>query len=163
MEITIKMKKISHIFIAASLALIMVCITLASCNKDNGDRQPLPPINITIDPNSTIYQELNIVGGWLYLYEEDGAEPPSRGIIVYRLSLDQFLAFERTPPFKPDSCCTAAETNCTKLVVDYPFIMDTCTVSKYLILDGSPVSGPSSMTLGMYVTEYYGDLLFIHN
>jgi hypothetical protein len=157
------MQKISNISVMVPVALTMIFITLNSCNKDNGDRQPLPPMNITIDPNSTIYQELNIVGGWLYLGEEDGAAPPSRGVIVYRLSTDEFLAFERTPPFKPDSCCNASKTTCTKLLVDFPFILDTCTVSKYLILDGSPVSGPSSMSLSMYITEYYGDLLYIHD
>lgn len=143
--------------------MIMLSIFISSCDKDNGDRQPLPPINITLDPNSTFYQEINVVGGWVYLNEQDGAEPPSRGIIVYRLSTDQFMAFERTPPFKPDSCCNEAKTICTSLVVDYPFVLDTCTSSKYLILDGSPVEGPSSMTLSMYVAEYNGDLLFIHD
>jgi len=147
----------------AGVAIIMFFVFITACDKDNADRQPLPPTNITIDPNSTIYQELNVVGGWLYLGEQDGTEPPSRGIIVYRLSTEEFLAFERTPPFKPDSCCNASKTICTSLVVDYPYITDTCTLSKYLILDGSPVSGPSSMTLGTYVTEYYGGLLFIHD
>ena len=138
---------------------------LIACKKDNGDRLPLPPIDITINPNSTIYQELNIAGGWMYLDETDGAEPPSRGIIVYRLTEDQFYAYERTPPFKPDSCCNTAHTICTRLIVDdyFPFVVDTCTASKYLILDGSQVSGPSSMSLGMYVTEYYNGLLYIHN
>jgi hypothetical protein len=148
-------------FIAGALAIMLLAI-IPACNKDDGDRQPLPPMDLTIDPNSTIYQEINVVGGWLYLGEEDGAESPSRGVIVYRLSTDEFIAFERTPPFKPDSCCTTA---CTRLIVDnyFPYIMDTCTSSKYLILDGSPVSGPSSMTLGIYACEYYGDLLYIHD
>ena len=159
------MKKFNKIKMVAGVAIMLFSLLLAACTKDDGDRQPLPPINITIDPNSTLYQELNVTGGWLYLNEMDGAEPPSRGIIVYRLSADQFMAFERTPPFKPDSCCNAAKTICSSLVVDnyYPFVMDTCTMSKYLILDGSPVSGPSSMTLSMYVTEYFGDLLYIHD
>jgi hypothetical protein len=158
-------KNFRNFFLAAGSVTILIGAVITACNKDNGDRLPLPPIDITINPNSTIYQELNIAGGWLYLDETDGAEAPSRGIIVYRLSTDQFYAFERTPPFKPDSCCNASKTICSRLIVDnyFPFIMDTCTMSKYLILDGSPVSGPSSMSLGMYVTEYYGDLLYIHN
>jgi len=157
------MKGFRNFFLAAGLFTIIIGALITACNKENGDRLPLPPIDITIDPNSTIYQELNIAGGWMYLDETDGAESPSRGIIVYRLTEDQFLAFERTPPFKPDSCCNAAKTICTALIVDFPYVMDTCTISKYLILDGSPVSGPSSMSLGMYATEYYGDLLYIHN
>ncbi|MFA4864155.1 MAG: hypothetical protein WC605_10340, partial [Bacteroidales bacterium] len=134
------MKGFRNFFLAAGLFTIIIGALITACNKDNGDRLPLPPIDITIDPNSTIYQELNIAGGWMYLDETDGAESPSRGIIVYRLTEDQFLAFERTPPFKPDSCCNAAKTICTALIVDFPYVMDTCTISKYLILDGSPVS-----------------------
>ena len=150
-------------FFALLILISLAIFNLAGCKKDNSDRQPLPVENITIDPNSTIYQEINFVGGWMYLDEQDGVDPPSRGIIVYRLSTEQFLAFERTPPFRPDSCCNSAKTVCTALIVDYPYVVDTCTLSKYIILDGSPIEGPSSMTLGMYVTEYYGDLLYIHN
>ncbi|MCU0369933.1 MAG: hypothetical protein MUC31_00825 [Bacteroidales bacterium] len=153
------------LYIRVGVAVVITGLLISACNKEDGDRQPLPPVNITIDPNSTIYQELNVTGGWLYLSEIDGAEPPSRGIIVYRLSVDQFMAYERTPPFKPDSCCNETKTVCTRLLVDnyYPFVMDTCTMSKFLILDGSPVSGPASMTLSTYVTEYYGGLLYIHD
>jgi hypothetical protein len=150
-----------------SLFLIGIA-TLAAlsggCNEDE-NTLPLAPVDVTIDPNSTIYQELNVVGGWLYLGQEDGVEPPSRGLIVHRLTTDQFVAFERTPPFEPDSCCTPSGTNCSRLTVgnNYPFIVDTCTGSRYLIIDGSVVESPSNMPLGMYFTEYYGDLLYIHN
>lgn len=149
----------------AAIIFIILIIAGSGCNKDNDDRLPLAPVDITLNPNSTIYQELNIVGGWLYLDEYDGVVPPSRGIIVYRLSTDQFLAFERTPPYKPDSCCNPSKTLCTQLIVEdhFPFIMDTCTWSKYLILDGSPVEGPSRSPLGQYYTDYNGQLLHIHN
>jgi hypothetical protein len=157
------MKEIRKYFLAGGLIIFLTGAVIVSCNKESNDRLPLPPVDITINPNSTIYQELNITGGWMYLDETDGAEYPSRGIIVYRLADDLFYAYERTPPFKPDSCCNDAKTICTALIVDYPYILDTCTVSKYLILDGSQVSGPSNISLGMYVTEYYGDLLYIHN
>jgi len=132
--------------------------------SDKENTLPLAPINITIDPNSTIYQELNVVGGWLYLAEEDGVLSPSRGIIVHRLTTDQFASFERTPPYKPDSCCNPAGTICSRLVVEeYPFIIDPCTGSKYLIIDGSVVDSPSNMPLGTYISEYDGHLLYIHN
>ena len=142
----------------------LLLIATAGC-KNNENTLPLAPVNITIDPNSTIYQPLNIETGWMYLGEAQGVEPPSRGLIVYRLTTDEFMAFERTPPFKPDSCCTTSGKGCSKLVVDdyYPFIMDTCTGSKYLILDGSVVNSPSNMPLGTYYTEYDGNLLYIHN
>lgn len=157
------MKKNNLLILICWIAASVIFTFIPACDKDNGGRLPLPPINITIDPNSTIYQELNLINGWLYLDETDGADPPSRGIIVYRASDALFYAYERTPPFKPDSCCNTGHTSCTKLIVDFPYILDTCTNSKYSILDGSPVSGPSNMTLGMYGTDYFEGLLYIHN
>ena len=145
------------------LVLAFVTLFFSTCDKEDGGRLPLPPLDITIMPNSTIYSELNVVGGWMYLDETDGVEPPSRGVIVYRADLDLFYAFERTPPFKPDSCCNAPKTVCTSLIVDFPYILDTCTGCKYIILDGSSIEGPSSMPLSMYVTEYNGNLLYIHD
>lgn len=157
------MMKSSNFIIPALLISLLILVISPGCDKDDGGRMPLPPTNITINPNSTIYQEINFVGGWMYLDESDGVEPPSRGIIVYRATTDMFMAYERTPPFKPDSCCNDNKTVCTALIVDYPYIIDTCTQAKYIILDGSPSSGPSSMPLGLYVTEYYGELLYIHD
>jgi len=159
------MNKIKLFFHIKSGVIIFLLLLSTACEKENGGRLPLPPMNLTIDPNSTIYQEINVVGGWVYLGYEDGVDPPSRGVIVYRLSTDQFMAYERTPPFKPDSCCNENKTVCTSLLVGnyFPFVMDTCTGSKYLILDGSVVSGLSNMSLSMFVTEYYGDLLYIHD
>lgn len=155
------------IFPMAFLGLLPVILTVLifnpACN-DNGNDIPLPYVDITIDPNSTIYQELNVVGGWRYLDENDGVFPPSRGLIVYRLATDQFMAYDRIPPYKPDSCCNGSQ-NCTKLIVgnNYPFIVDTCTGSKYLIIDGSPYTGPGGKFLLTYVTEYDGFTLYIHN
>ena len=148
------------------LLIVLILSLVFSIGCHDGDNTlPLAPIDITLDPNSTLYQELNVIGGWLYLGEEDGVVPPSRGLIVYRLSTEDFVAFERTPPFKPDSCCNPNGTNCSKLVVVYEDfnIVDPCTGSKYLLLDGSVLSSPSNMPLGTYYTEYNGDLLYIHN
>jgi hypothetical protein len=157
------MKHYISLFIVSFFLSAAAFTLITGCDKDNGDRQPLPPLNITIYPNSTIYSAINTVGGWMYLDESDGVEPPSRGVIVYRLSTDMFMAFERTPPFKPDSCCNTSKTICTVLIVDFPNVLDTCIGSRFSILDGYVIQGPSSMPLSQYVTEYYGDLLYIHD
>jgi hypothetical protein len=150
-----------------TLALFALCsLLLASCGENDGDDDiPIAPVNITLDPNSTIYQELNVPGGWMYLDESDGVVPPSRGIIVYRLTNEEFLAFERTPPYKPDSCCPPAGMVCSRLLVEeyYPFVADTCTHSTFLILDGTPVSGPANRSLWQYYADYDGYVLFIHD
>lgn len=149
------------LFIAALAASLLI----TGCDKGNNENPPLAYINISIQPNSTLYQELNVVGGWRYLDESDGVFPPSRGLIVYRMSTKQFMAYDRTPPYKADSCCNPAKTNCTRLLVgnEYPFVVDTCTASRYLILDGSPAGGPTDRFLYTYYTEFDEYTLYIHN
>ena len=156
-----KMKKITAII----LLLLIIAIQFSGCKKDDPDSPQLGYVNITINPNSTFYQEINIVGGWTYLGYNDGVREPSRGIIVYRSSVDLFMAYDRTPPYKPDSCCNGYLDECTALLVDsyYPFAMDTCTNSKFLLLDGSPVEGPSPLSMIFYRTSYDGQYLHIFN
>ena len=57
------MKGYRKIFQLAGLIAVLTFILLLACNKQSNDRLPLPPIDISINPNTTIYQEINIAGG----------------------------------------------------------------------------------------------------
>lgn len=154
----LKTKTIVSLFLAAFLVLIFY----SSCDKNDDYPIETGYVNITIYPNSTEYIELNTTGGWVYLY----ANEPSRGILVYRLSVDEFKAYERTPTYKPDSCCVYdPERVCSRVVVNESGIIavDTCTGSEYLLIDGSVVKGPASYPLMQYQTTYDGDMLHIYN
>ncbi len=140
-----------------TLLISIVAFQLSCKKEDNNNEVDVGYVNITIDPNSTQYLEINTVGGWLYLT----ANPPSRGIIVYRLSQDQFMAYERTPPSSPNECCKENGL-CTRLIVDNPFVVDTCLSYDYLILDGSP-QAPATKMLVTYRTFYDGSTLRITN
>jgi hypothetical protein len=160
------MKISFNLLVRIGFFLLIPVLMFIGCDKNNNPSNiPIAKINITIEPNSTLYQELNVVSGWTYLGYSDGVNAPSRGIIVYRFSTDQFMAYERTPHYLPDSCCTIQGGFCTSLIVDqhFPFVVDTCTQSKYLIMDGSPSEGPSPYPLIMYQTIYDGQLLYIYN
>ena len=138
-------------------------IFTASCKKGDDPESDIPYayINVVINPNSTMYQELNIVSGWMY-YQYVNA--PSRGLIIYRMTQEDFLAYERTPPFKSNECCDPETLICTHLIVDdhYPFVYDTCTELSYQIIDGSPIS-PATIPLKQYRTAYDGMTLYITN
>ncbi len=125
------------------------------------DAKPLPytNVNINIQPNSPLYPSLNTVGGFAMLT----ANYPSRGVIVYRLSSSQFLAYERTCPHDADACCN--QDTCTRLVVESSGleVIDPCCGSKFLIIDGSVASGPSNYPLKQYAADYDGDILHIYN
>jgi len=143
-----------HIFSFLFLLLLM-----GGCQKEPYTPLPHVDVNIQIYPNSTQYLNLNAVGGFVYLT----ANYPSRGIIVYRISTTDFIAFERTCPHDPDACCT--DTECARLVVDDSrlTISDSCCGSVYLILDGSNISGPSQYPLKQYYTSYDGTTLYIYD
>lgn len=150
--------------ISLVLLALMASLLYPGCKKNQGPPN-LPDfrINVAIDPNSTIYQQLNVVGGWMYLGYSEGIDPPSRGVIVYRWTNDMFVAFERMPPYEPDLCCEQGV--CTHLIVEnhYPFVYDSCTDTKFLIIDGSVAEGPSPWPLIQYQTTYDGNLLYIYN
>jgi len=139
------------------LVSISILLFLVTCQKEAYTPLPHVEVNIQIFPNSTQFLDLNAVGGFVYLT----ANYPSRGVIVYRISPNDFIAFERTCPHDPDACCT--DNECSRLVVDDSrlTISDSCCGSVYLILDGSNISGPSEYPLKQYYTSYDGTTLRI--
>ena len=95
--------------------------------------RPILPSPITIYPNTMQYHDLNFVSGWLYITSD--VESTSRGIIVYRQSETEFLAYDRIPPNEPDAC-TDSHGSTTRLVVDFPFVVDHCNNAYYNIING---------------------------
>ncbi len=160
------MKK--SILIILFVAVVMVLFSASTCNKTNvNPNVPIVNIDITLDPNSTLFYELNTVGGWSYLNGKPGVyiPPGSRGVIVYRMDMSTFLAYERTPPNEPNKCCNETTKLCTALVVGdyYPFVKDTCNGNQYNILDGTLFSGAGSYPLTQYRADYDGSTLHIYN
>lgn len=157
-----------------NILLLLVSILLllsgnTSCKK-NPINPNIPEVNIyyRIEPNSTIFLELNTIGGWIYLDEIPGivVPYPSRGIIVYREDINIFKAYERQPPNNPFECCDPDNsTICSTLIVgdNYPFVKDTCNDNMYQLLDGTLFSGVGEYSLIQYRTSYDGVYLTISN
>ena len=155
--------------------LILIALTagLLGCQKHSENpNRPTTPFTFSIYPNTLQYQEINFVSGWIYLTSE--VESTSRGIIVYRQSDTEFLAFDRMPPNEPDAC-TDSHGNTTRLVVDFPFVVDQCNNAYYNILNGQlivrspdmipnfPTEGTVVYPLIQYHTSYDGSKLTITN
>lgn len=155
------------------LILIAPLALLHSCQKypENPNR-PSTPFSFSIYPNTLQYQEINFTSGWIYLTSE--VESTSRGIIVYRQSQNEFLAYDRIPPNEPNAC-TDSYGNTTRLVVDFPFVVDHCNNAYYNILNGQiivaepdmipnfPTEGVAVYPLIQYHTQYDGNKLTIYN
>lgn len=117
------------------IVVLLTAVAFQSCDGiPNNPNAPNAYINFTIYPNSLQYQELNVTSGWIYLTSE--VESTSRGIIVFRYSETEFLAYDRIPPNYPDAC-TDSQGNTTRLVVeDGMFVVDHCNNAYYNILNG---------------------------
>jgi hypothetical protein len=76
----------------------------------------------------------------------------SKGIIVYRRSMDEFVAFDRHSPADVNGTCAQPlypDSN------NFLQLNDDCNNAKFSLYDGSPISG-SDFGLRMYQTIYNG-------
>jgi hypothetical protein len=131
-------------------ALILLLLVFAGCGKDKQPQIPYVYVNIELHPNTMDYIQ---VGGYRYV---NGGY---KGIVVYRLLPDEFKAYERCCPYDPAI---------TKAMISVDPSIFTCTdsvcMSKFNLLDGSPVGGPSPFSLMQYRCSYDGDdRLLIYN
>lgn len=86
-----------------------------------------------------------------------GARVGVAGVIVYRLAMDEYYAFERYCPHDKDPQCAVAP-DATRAVCH-------CCGSRFLLLSeiGAVVEGPSAYSLKRYKTRVEGSTLIIYN
>ncbi len=128
---------------------------LVSCSKKNDTQQPVIPyvmVNFFIMPNTTQFIELNHIGG--YVPVTGGY----RGIIIYRKSENEFMAFDRACAYDPTADSAQVRVDVSGITCYCP----KCK-SKYILLDGSPYEGPTQWPLKQYRTNYDGTYLYITN
>lgn len=136
--------------------ILFFALTLlfTSCKKNKIHPVPSIAFDITIDINLPSYNTLISVGSWAYV---NGG---SRGIIVYRRSIDEYVAFDRHSPSDPDALCPEP------LYPDpdnFLSLIDSCSTMRYSLYDGSPIQD-SEYGLRQYQTTYNGsNLLRIYN
>lgn len=132
------------------LIILLLIIPLSSCKKDK--QTPVIPyvyVNLQLYPNNLDYIPVSgsvyVTGGY-------------RGLIVYRMNTDEFLAYERCCPYDPDKDCARVQVEKSGITA-----VDSCCGSRYILTDGSPIQGPSGYSLQQYRTSYDGNQLRIFN
>lgn len=118
-------------------------IALFGCEKEE-PHVPNIATNISINLNLPSYNALQNPGGWLYL--TGGSE----GIIVYRLTDQDFVALDRHCPFNVvDHCRVSVDEETNVTAVDYE-----CCGSVFSILDGMVQAGEARRPLKKFNTLY---------
>ena len=133
---------------------IIVLMAIFSCKKENTDPNnsfiPNVPVNFFIQPNTIDYLP---AGTWKE-YPGEGY----RGVLIYRIDLQNFIAYEMTCPYDPDKECARVEVDPTTYT-----LIDSCCMTRYNLIDGMPVQGPGTRPLLQYLTEFDGNYLQIYN
>jgi hypothetical protein len=135
-----------------NLFLILAIAGLNSCSPDlSDDAIPRDTFSsVTINLNLPEYLSLHTDGGWKY-YDDVGV----RGVIIYRLDVSTYLAFERNCSYHPNDACATVNVHSSNL-----YMFDTCCNSTF-DFDGTPTGGPAWRPLLQYETLLTGTDLTI--
>lgn len=133
---------------------ILCTLIFLGCKKKNDDYNLIPDVvvNEVLYLSQPQYFSLGVVNGWAYV---NGG---SKGIIVYRKNIDEFMAFERHSPYNSDQNCSVVNVDSTNLVG-----VEMCDSSTYSLFNGTVISGKATIPLKQYGTELSGDVLRIFN
>ncbi|MBP6389815.1 MAG: hypothetical protein KA175_13250 [Flavobacteriales bacterium] len=134
------------------LLLVLAVFFLLACRKEEQGGVPLTTVDFQINVNNPAYIDIAVPGGWLYL------TGGSLGIIVYRKTMDEFVAMDRHCTYQPTELCKVHVDDSEVIARD-----TTCCGSAFLLLDGSVTEGPAALGLKRYNTNFNGTTLRIFN
>jgi Rieske Fe-S protein len=126
-------------------------ILLSCSDQVIEDGIPQVIVNETINLKNYQYQPLAFIGGYVYL------NAGVRGIIIYRQSVDEYIAIERNCTFQPLDPCAIVSVDQSTL-----FLIDTCCTSTF-DFNGFPTGGPATLPLRQYNTFLNQNYLTISN
>lgn len=156
-------------------ALFLVfCLTLifAGCKKNGTQNQQntdfFPPINVDFTINLALPSAAELIFPNGYFYENNYGNP-GKGVIVYNTGFsgpDQYVAFDRTCPHKPDSSCSKVSMDSTNIYLKCGQYQNgkfvPCCNSKFIAINGGWVDGPAGRSLKQYyVSKFGGNFLHI--
>jgi nitrite reductase/ring-hydroxylating ferredoxin subunit len=135
------------------IALILLFL---GCNKNKQHPVPYFSFDSNINLNLPTYNSLKGVGGWAYV-----TGVGSKGVVVYRQSVERFVAFDRQSPAEGGLDCESG------LVTDddnFLILNDPCSNAQFSLYDGSIIGGDTEWGLRKYQTGFNGgDVLRIYN
>jgi len=142
---------IKKIFTIQTFLIVFFLFILPHCKK-NDDPVPYVYVNFYVNINSPQFTSLTSVGGWVYV------TGGYKGIVLYRNSIDEFYAYDRACPYKPTTGCEHIDVEDNGITV-----IDSCCGSRFLLMDGSVVNGPATISLTHYKTYFNGTTVQVTN
>ena len=108
--------------------ILLIITTFFSCDSSDDGNSILPNVTVNETVFLNIQSNLRAVGG--------SATIPGgiSGIIIYHVTNEQFLAFDR-------ACPHLAPQQCSSMTLSGVLMTCSCDDTKFSILDGAPQSG----------------------
>jgi len=135
-----------------SLGIFFFLLCFAACKK-RAEVVPSVPADFTIYLNLPDFIKLNSAGGSVYV--SGGV----KGILVYRVSNDEFAAYDRDCPYDPNVSNAIVQVDSSGiLAIDY-----NCG-SQFNLINGDVLRGPAAYSLKRYAADYDGvSTVHVHN
>ena len=148
-ELFVRLMKAIRALLPVWIFVILVTATgllFQGCDKDR--EHPVPYVRVTVSFN-VLHHNLSAPGLSAQFSRHDlGGSAGYQGIIVYRLSNDEFRAYDRACPCNPHNCIVSIEEDNPVLA-----FAPECE-SRFILTDGSVVEGPSRFPLREYRTSF---------
>ena len=135
------------------LVIVGAYFLMQSSCEQNNQNIPYVPVNFDINLNLPSYTSLNFPGEHLIV------QGGSKGIIIYRYTMDEFVVLDRHSTFDVTlGCHVTVESDGITLSDE-----SECSDSKWIILDGSVMQGPATLPLHRYRTNWNPPILHVYN
>lgn len=133
--------------------IVLFTIGVTACKKDNANSNvPMVVVDFYIYTNQPQFVPLNPIGGWVQV--TGGV----RGIIIYRKSSSEFMAYDRNCTYQPSNPKATVYVDATNIIVT-----DSSCHSKFSIYDGNVTQGPAVLPLKRYNSTFDGNVLHVYN
>jgi hypothetical protein len=140
------------------LAFLVLTLGFWGCQRQYPVNIPYVSFDFTINILDPTYVNLQGVGGSVII------PGGSRGIVVYRVSIDQFNAYERHCTYDCNNACGKVDYDSSGIVLVDNDCGGAGCGSKFNLIDGSVLNGPAQYPLIQYTTSFDGmAMLRIYN
>ncbi len=135
-----------------TITLIILLFPFNSCSKKSNP-VPYSSIDFTLDLTLPAYSKLQIAGNWLYI------SGGTYGLIICNngnATANPFTVLDRTCTYNPT-------TGYVKVAANNVLCGDTICGSKFNIYNGNIQTGPATIALKAYNSNYDGYSLHVYN
>ena len=145
------------------LITVLTAVSLNSCKKSKNDVIPDVYVDFYLNLGDPEFFDLNAIGNAKIItsstnnWGSDAAGYGGNGIIVYRSTLDEFYAYDRTCPYD-----FAVNGKSIKVNIDGIFaVCPECGTTYALPSYGTPYSGVGRYPLKNYKTIFNGQIVHV--